>query len=70
MDLRHMLVVCGIMYLQNLAVNILTQLFIDYQSFIGVGDLSMLSIKDVPRIIKDHNLVPNQEARLGAILQC
>ena len=69
MDLRNMLVFCGIPYLKNPAGNFLTQLFIDTQGFTGVEDCIMLRIKDVPHMIKDHNSVPNQEALLGDIHQ-
>ena len=62
-----MLVVCDIMDMKNSAGNCLTQLFIDQQGFSGIDDFSMLRIKGVPHIKKDHNLVPNQETRLGAI---
>ena len=69
MDLRNMLVFCGIPYLKNPAGNFLTQLFIDTQGFTGVEDCIMLRIKDVPHKKKDHNLVPNQEVCLGATKQ-
>ena len=65
-----MLVVCGILDLQNSAGNRLTHLFIYSQGFIGIDDFSMLRVKDVPHMIKDHNLVPNQEAHLVVIQQC
>ena len=65
-----MLVVYGILVLQNIAVNYPTQLFIYSQGFKGIKDFSMLRIKDLLRMIKDNNLVPNQEARLGAIQRC
>ena len=67
MDLRHMIVVCGITDLQNPARNCLTHMFIDYQEFAGIDDFYMRGIKDLPYMINDHNLVPNQEALLGAI---
>ena len=62
-----MLVICDIPDLRNTAGNLLTRLFIDYQGFTNINDFAMLCIKDVPRMIKDHNSVQNQEARLGAI---
>ena len=55
--------------LNNPPGNHLTQLSIDPQEFMGICDLSMLRNKEVPHMIKDHNLVPNQEARLGPIQQ-
>ena len=61
-----MLVVCGILDLQNPAGNRPGLLFINSQGFMGIDDFTMLCIKDVPYIIKDNNLVPNKEARLGA----
>ena len=70
MGLRHMLVVCGITGLQNPSGNPPTQLFIDSQVFTVVDNFYLLHIKYVPHMIKDHNLVPNQEARFGAIQQC
>ena len=54
-----MLVVCGIPDLHNPEGNCPTQLFIDSQGFTGVDDFIMLHIKDVPHIIKYHNLVPS-----------
>ena len=45
------------------------QLFIYSQGFTGIYDFTMLRIKNVPHMIKDHNLVPNKEAHLGAIQQ-
>ena len=69
MYLRHMIVVCVILYLHNPAGNHPEQIFIDSKGFTKVENFSMLWIKDVSNIIKDHNLVPNQEAHLGAIQQ-
>ena len=69
MYLNNMLVVCVIPDLQNPSRSCLTQLFIDFQGFVGVDDFSMLRIKDVHHMIKDHNLVPNQEALLVTIQQ-
>ena len=69
MGLIHMLVVCGITDLQNLAGNCLAQMFIDSQGFTGIDYFYMLRIRDLPRIMKDPYLDPNQEARLGAIQQ-
>ena len=69
MDLRHIIVVCGIPYIQNPAGNSLTQLFIDSQGFMGIDDLSMLFVKDIPRMINDNNLVPNQQTHLVDIQQ-
>ena len=62
-----MIVICGITVLQIPAGNCLTHLFIYYQIFTVIDDLSMLHIKGVPNIINDHNLVPNQESHLSDI---
>ena len=62
-----MLVVCGITDMKNPAGNLPTQLFIDFQGFAGIDDLSMIRIKDVHNMKNDHNLAPNQEAHLGTI---
>ena len=67
--LRSVLLVCGIPDIQNGAGNRPTVLFIDSQGFTSMDDLPMLRIKDVPHMIKDHNSVPNQAARLGAVQQ-
>ena len=64
-----MFVVYGIPDLQNPAGNCPIKIFIDSQEFTVIDDFSMLRIKGVPHIIKDHNLVPNQETRVGNILQ-
>ena len=69
MDLRHILVVCSIPDLQNPAGKFPTQLFIDSQGFTAIANFSMIRIKDAPHMIKDHNSLPNQEARLDAIQQ-
>jgi hypothetical protein len=69
MALRNVLLVCGIADIQNPQGNRPTQLFIASQGFVSLEDLSMLRIKDVPHMIKDHNSVPNQAARLGAVQQ-
>ena len=69
MDLRHMHVLCGIPDLNNLGGNFPTQMFIDSQGFKRMDDFYMLRIKDAPHMINDHNLVPNQDARFGAIQQ-
>ena len=69
MYLRHMLLVYGIPYLQNPAGNRLTYLFIDYQGFRGISAFSMLHIIEVLHMIKNHSLVTNKEAILGAIQQ-
>ena len=61
--------VCGIADLQIPADNCPEYLFINSQGFTGIEDLSMLHIKNVPHIIKDHNLVPNKEACLVTIQQ-
>ena len=60
--LRAMLLVCGIPDIQNATGNRPTLLFIESQGFASVEDFSMLRIKDVPHMIKDHNSVPNQAA--------
>ena len=70
MDLRNMLVVCGIMDLQNPVGNLLTQMFIYSKGFMVIDDFTMLRIKNAPNMIKYNNLVPNKEARLGAIQKC
>ena len=62
-----MLVIFGIMDLQNPSGNIHKKLFIDSQGFTGIDYFSMLRIKDVTHMIKDNNLVTNQESLLGAI---
>ena len=67
MHLRHILVICGITDLQNPAGNHPTHILIYSQGFKGIVNFSMLRIKDVPHKINDHNLVPNQLARLGTI---
>ena len=59
MDLLNMFVVCGIPDMQDPAGNHVRQLFIDSQGFTGIDDLSMLYIRDLPHIIKDHNSLPN-----------
>ena len=64
-----MLVVYGITDMHNTAGNHATQLFIDSQGFMGIGKFTMQRIKELPHIINDHTLVPNQEARLGSINQ-
>ena len=64
-----MLVVYGTLNPQNPEGNRPTHLFFYFQEFTGIDDFTMLRIKDVPHMIKDHNSVPNQEARLGAIHQ-
>ena len=64
-----MLVICGIQDLQNPSWNHLTQLFIDSQVFTGIYYFFMLRFKDIYHMIKDDNLVPNQEAILGNIQQ-
>ena len=55
------------MDLQNPSGNIHKKFFIDYQGFTGIDYFSMLRIKDVTHMIKDNNLVTNQESLLGAI---
>ena len=52
--------VCVVTDLQNPAGNFPTRMFIDSQVFTGIDDLSMLRIKDLPHMIKYHNLVPNK----------
>ena len=51
MDSRHMLVVCGIPDLNNPSVNLLIQLFINTQGFMGIKNFFMLYIKDAPHMI-------------------
>ena len=60
MHLRHILIICGIEDLQNPAGDHPTQIFIYSQGFTGIGNFSILRIKDVPHKINDHNLLPNQ----------
>ena len=67
--LRQMLLICGIPDIANQAGNRPTTLFIESQGFGSVDDFAMLRIKDVPHMIKDHNSVPNQAARMGAVHQ-
>ena len=60
MDVRNMFVICGISYMKNPEDSCPTRMFIDSQGFIGIGDFTMRCIKDVPHMIKDNKLVPNQ----------
>ena len=69
MDFRNMIVVCGIPDMSNTAGNRPMQLFIDSQGFRGINYFTMIRIQDIPHMITDHNLVPNQELRLGALQQ-
>ena len=65
-----MIVVCGIPDLQNPEGNRPTQLFIDSQGITGIDNSSMLRIKGVPHMIKDHYSMSNQDVLLGAIQHC
>ena len=67
MFLRHVIFVCVIPDLQSLAKNSPMQMFIDSQGLAGIDYFSVLRIKYVCYMIKDHNPVPNQEAFLGDI---
>ena len=69
MDLRNIIFVCGNTDLHNSVGNCPTKLFIDSQGCTGIDNFSMLHIKDIPHMIKDHNLVPNQKVSLGNIQQ-
>ena len=60
MDLKNMLVICGIPGMHNNAGGFLTHIFIYSRVFTGIGYFNMLIIKYVPHMIKDHNLVPNE----------
>ena len=53
----------------NTEGNLPTQMFIYFQGFTRIDDFFMVRIKGVTYMIKDHNFVPNQEARLGTIQQ-
>ena len=61
MDLQNILVVCGILDMQNPARNCFST--IDSKGLTGINDFPMLRIKDVPQMVT----VLNQEARFGAI---
>ena len=70
MYLRNMLVVCGITDLHNPERKFSTNMFIDIQGFTGIDNFTIIFIKDILNMIKDNNLVPNQESRLDIIQQC
>ena len=64
-----MLVASDIQDLQNPAGDCLTHMFLGSQRFTGIDYFTMLCIKYLHHMIKDCNLVPNQEARLLDIQQ-
>ena len=69
-QLKALLQVCGIHDLLNPSGNPPTQLFITSQGLGYIKGFLMIWIKDVPYMVKDHNLVPAQAAQLGAVQQC
>ena len=68
-DLRNMMRTCGIPDIPNVAGDRPTVLFIQSQGLVTVADITILNVKDVPNMIKGHNSVPNQAARLGIVQQ-
>jgi hypothetical protein len=68
-DLRNMLLVCGIPDIQNAAGVRPTQAFIDSAGFSSVDDFGVMRLKDAITMIKEHNSVPGQTARLSAVHQ-
>ena len=68
-NLCNMMRTCGIPDIPNVAGDRPTVLFIQSQGLVTVADITILNVKDVPNMIKGHNSVPNQAARLGSVQQ-
>lgn len=68
-SIRNMLLVCGLSDQQNAAGGRPTQLFIDSAGLTDVTDIGVLLSSEVGNMIKNHNMMPGQTARLGAVHQ-
>ena len=64
-----MLLTCGLPDIANAAGTIPTHAFIDSQGFTDVEDFTILPVKDVPNMVKNHNSINGQTVILGAVHQ-
>ena len=64
-----MLLVCGLQEIANAMDHRPTQAFIDSQGFVTVEDFTIMAVKDVPYMIKNHNSIHQQSVILGAVHQ-
>ena len=69
MTIRQMLLTCGLPDIANGAGTRPAQAFIDSQGFTDVKDFTIMSVKDVPNIIKNHNSVNGQTVILWDVHQ-
>jgi hypothetical protein len=69
MTLRTMLMRCGLPDIANGAGTRPTQAFIDSQGFMDIQDFTIMAVKDVPNMIKNHNSISGQSVVLGAVHQ-
>ena len=69
MTIRQMLLTCGLPDIANAAGTRPTQAFIDSQGFTDIEDFTIMSVKDVPNMIKNDNPINGQNVILGDVHQ-
>ena len=69
MALRKVLLTCGLPDIKNIDGKRPTQAFINWQGFADIDNFSILEVKDVPYMIKNHNSIHDQSVILGAVHQ-
>ena len=69
MTIRQMLLICGLPDTANAAGTEPTQAFINSQDFTDVEYFTIISVKDVPNMIKNYNSINGNYVILGAVHQ-
>ena len=69
MALRKVLLTCGLPDIDNVDGERPTQAFVNSQGFADINDFTILSVKDVPYMIKNNNSIHDHSVILGAVHQ-
>ena len=69
MALRKVLLTCGLPDIDNVDGEIPTQALVNSQRFADIKDFTILSVKDVPYMIKNNNSIHDHSVILGAVHQ-
>ena len=69
MALRQVLLTCGLPDINNIDGKRPTQAFINLQGIADIDDFAILSVKDVPYMIKNHNSIHDQSVILRTVHQ-
>ena len=69
MSLWKVLLTCGLPDTENIDDKRPTQAFVNSKGFADINDFTILSVKDVPYMIKNHISIHDQSVILGEVHQ-